>query len=147
MYICSKQYRIMKHLLIAIITLLSFSALSFGQISFEAYLAEGNETVKFINHSSHNSSNPYMLFIWQLGDGAETFAGQELTHNYEGPGVYNVALIGSTKTGERDTFIKRISIPNDLQFLTQDLALKQKEIAKSLANLKTTNNREKERKF
>lgn len=137
----------MKHLFITIITLITCLANSAGQISFEAYLAEGNETVKFINHSSHNSTNPYMLFIWKLGDGVESFAGQELTHNYEGPGIYNVTLIGVTKTGERDTFIKRISIPHDLQYLTQDVASKQKEIAKSLANLKVTNNRDKERKF
>lgn len=107
-----------------------------SQINFNAFISDDAETTTFINLSQHNSSDPYMLFYWKLGDGRERFAGNELEHFYDSPGIYHVTLIGITRNGLRDTLSKTFTIPLGLEFLTEEGEAKKKELAQDFSNLK-----------
>ncbi|MFB6318042.1 hypothetical protein [Saccharicrinis sp. FJH54] len=107
-----------------------------GQINFNAYMYNDQETVKFINMTQHESEDPYMLFYWKTGDGIERFAGNELIHYYESAGLYEITLIGIKKSGERDTFRQELTIPGDLEFLSGEAEIQKKSVAQNLSNLK-----------
>ena len=126
----------MRHIYLIFLMLTFFAIKGLSQISFDAYITNDLETIKFINLTKHSSSDPYMLFYWKLGDGVETFAGKELDHVYEAPGVYEISLIGITKAGIRDTFVQSFKIPDDLQNVSEESATKKRNIAQALSNLK-----------
>lgn len=126
----------MKHIYLALFIITVFASKGLSQINFDAFISNDLETIKFVNLTKHNSSDPYMLFYWKLGDGVEMFAGKELDHVYEAPGVYEISLIGITKSGIRDTFIHSFKIPNDLKNISEESAKKKRNIAQALSNLK-----------
>ncbi|MFB6343946.1 PKD domain-containing protein [Saccharicrinis sp. FJH62] len=121
--------------LIIILSLIALLKVS-GQINFNAFMYNDQETVKFINLTQHESSDPYMLFYWKLGDGNEGFAGSELIHFYEAAGMYKVTLIGIKKSGIRDTFQQEFKIPGGLELLSEETEIKKRSIAQDLSNLK-----------
>lgn len=107
-----------------------------GQINFSAFIYNDQETVKFINLTKHESSDPYMLFYWDMGDGSKKFAGNELIHYYEVSGNYEVTLIGIKKSGTRDTLKQEFKIPGDLELLSEEAEIQKSSVAQDLSNLK-----------
>lgn len=135
----------MRYIYFALIALFIFASSNLSaQIDFKAYIGDDAETIKFINLTSHDSNNPYILFYWHMGDGIEQFAGNELIHYYEAPGEYKISLIGIAKNGVRDTLQRTLVIPDDLEFLTAEGERKQKNVAQNLTNLKSLNSTNKE---
>ncbi len=69
------------------------------QVDFSASPVCQYDSINFINNSSINAPSTITNWIWNLGDGSPFSASENLNHQYNMSGVYNVTLIASSSFG------------------------------------------------